>query len=167
MSLADGPRPGGRAARSPVCRLVAALLLAAAATLVSGCSSGTSGTSGTSVPGTTPATSSGAVIRSVGPAEFAREIASGRRYLVNVHTPDEGSIKGTDAAIPFDQIGDRAAELPKNRSAPLAVYCMTGNMSKDAVARLNTLGYTDIVELRGGMTAWRADDRALLPPAAD
>ncbi len=161
MSLADGPRPGVRAARSPVCRLVAALLLAAAATLVSGCSSGTS------VPGTTAATSSGAVIRSVGPAEFAREIASGRRYLVNVHTPDEGSIKGTDAAIPFDQIGDRAAELPKNRSAPLAVYCMTGNMSEDAVARLNTLGYTDIVELRGGMTAWRADDRALLPPAAD
>ena len=25
---------------------------------------------------------------------------------------------------------------------------------------------TDIVELRGGMTAWRADNRALLPPAA-
>ena len=148
-------------ARAPVCRRVAALLLAAAVTLAaSGCSSG-------DAPETPAATASGAAARTVGPAQFAREIASDRRYLVNVHTPDEGSIEGTDAAIPFDQIDDRAAELPNSRTAPLAVYCMTGNMSEEAVARLSALGYTDIVELRGGMTAWRADDRTLLPPATD
>lgn len=162
MSLAGRPRAGERTARGPKCRRLAALLLAAAATLVvSGCSSGTS------VPGTTAATSSGAVVRSVGPTEFAREIASGRRYLVNVHTPDEGSIEGTDAAIPFDQIDDHAGDLPNSRTAPLAVYCMTGSMSADAVTRLSALGYTDIVELRGGMMAWRASGRALLPPVAD
>lgn len=162
VRLASDPRAGRRSVRSSMCRRVAALLLAATATLgVSGCTSGTSG-SGASTP-----TSSEAVFRSVEPAAFASEIAGDRRYLINVHTPDEGSIEGTDASIPFDEIDDRAEELPTSLTTPLAVYCMSGNMSEDAATRLSALGYTDIVELRGGMMAWRADDRALLSSAAN
>lgn len=125
----------------------------------SGCSSETSGTQ----PGS--ATSSSPASRLLGPSEFATASASDRRYLLNVHTPDEGSIPGTDAAIPFDEIAAGARGLPKSRSTPLAVYCRTGDMSKTAVARLSTLGYTDVVELRGGMLAWQDDGRKLLPPA--
>ena len=38
-------------------------------------------------------------------------------------------------------------------------------MSAVAVGTLRDLGYTDVVELRGGMDAWVADGRELLPPA--
>lgn len=100
----------------------------------------------------------------VAPGEFAAVVGDEDVVTVNVHVPDEGSIPGTDAAIPFDQITARVAELPKERSTPLAVYCRTGQMSAEAVQTLGDLGYTDVVELRGGMEAWTADGRELLTP---
>lgn len=101
----------------------------------------------------------------VSPAEFADVIADEDVTVINVHVPDAGSIEGTDAAIPYDQIRSRSAELPQDLGAPLAVYCRSGRMSAEAVATLRDLGYTDVVELRGGMDAWVADGRELLPPA--
>ena len=106
-----------------------------------------------------------AAIVQLDPAGFAAVIAEPTTFVVNVHVPDEGSIPGTDAAIPYDRISDRSATLPADRAAPLAIYCKSGRMSALAAATLVELGYTDVVELRGGMDAWRADDRALLPPA--
>ncbi len=103
-----------------------------------------------------------AAVRLLDPAEFAAAIA-GDRVTINVHVPDEGSLPGTDLAVPFDRITAEAAQLPQDRGTPLAIYCMTGNMSAIAGPELTALGYTDIVELRGGMEAWQADGRQLLP----
>ena len=103
-----------------------------------------------------------AAVRPLDPAEFEAAIA-GERVTINVHVPDQGSLPGTDLAVPFDQITARAAELPHERSTPLAIYCMTGNMSAIAGPELTALGYTDVVELRGGMQAWQAAGRPLLP----
>lgn len=72
-------------------------------------------------------------------------------------------MEGTTAAIPFDQLAARADELPSDRSAPLAVYCRTGTMSETAVDALLRMGYVDVVELRGGMQAWTASGRTLVP----
>ena len=99
------------------------------------------------------------------PAQFATVLADDDVLVVNVHVPDEGSITGTDAAIPYDELRDRSAELPQDLDAAVAVYCKSGRMSADAVATLRDLGYTDVVELGGGMDAWVADGRELLPPA--
>lgn len=86
------------------------------------------------------------------PADFKREIAG--RFLVNVHVPDEGNIAGTSARIPFDQLRARSAELPADKNAPLAVYCKSGRMSAIAARDLQTLGYSNVIELSGGMNAW-------------
>jgi rhodanese-related sulfurtransferase len=103
-----------------------------------------------------------AAVRLLDPAEFAAAIAGGR-VTINVHVPDEGSVPGTDLAVPYDRITTQAAELPQDRSAPLAIYCRSGNMSAIAGPELTALGYTDVVELRGGMQAWQASGRPLLP----
>ena len=92
-------------------------------------------------------------------------LADADTFVVNVHVPDQGAIAGTDAAIPYDEVRDRSAELPQDLDAPLAVYCKSGRMSAEAVRTLRDLGYTDVVELRGGMDAWAAAGRELLPPA--
>lgn len=99
------------------------------------------------------------------PATFAATVADSRTFTINVHIPDAGSIAGTDAAIPFDAIAGNAAKLPQDRATPLAVYCLTGRMSAAAVPELAALGYTNITELRGGMDAWAASGRELLPPS--
>lgn len=119
-----------------------------------------------SAPGPQPSAASApqsSAARQVGPAEFASIVDRGQAFVINVHVPDEGSIAGTDAAIPFDQIRARAAELPQDRAAPLAVYCRSGRMSAIAMDTLTALGYRDVVELRGGMIGWQAEGRALVP----
>jgi phage shock protein E len=97
------------------------------------------------------------------PASFAKAVKAPGTVTINVHVPDAGSIRGTDLSIPFDQIGSSKARLPA-RSTRLAVYCRSGTMSAIAVLTLRTLGFTRIVELRGGMNAWRQTGRTLVPP---
>ena len=81
--------------------------------------------------------------------------------LVNVHVPYEGHIEGTDAFVPFDEI-ELWGDLPTNSETPIAVYCRSGNMSAEAAAALTALGYTDVVDLEGGMNAWTAAGNQLV-----
>lgn len=99
--------------------------------------------------------------RLVDPAEFAAAVAEPDRLTINVHVPFEGDIAGTDLSIPFDRIADQTDRLPADRSTALAIYCRSGPMSTTAAETLRDLGYTDVVELRGGMRAWQADGRPL------
>lgn len=99
--------------------------------------------------------------RLVGPDEFASAIAESDRLTINVHVPFEGDIAGTDLSIPFDRIPEQADRLPSDRDAPIAIYCRTGPMSATAAEALRSLGYTDVVELKGGMKAWQASGRPL------
>lgn len=107
-------------------------------------------------------TSPQAAVDGAAPAEFAALVSRPETFVLNVHTPDEGSIAGTDAAIPFDQLQQRAGELP-DRSTTMAVYCRTGRMSAEALPTLRELGFTRLTELSGGMVAWQADGFELQP----
>ncbi|BBX29437.1 rhodanese-like domain-containing protein [Mycolicibacterium alvei] len=115
-----------------------------------------------------PAASTGAAAvsvvphRLVGPDEFATAIGESDRMTINVHVPFEGDIAGTDLSIPFDRIAERADRLPADRGAPIAIYCRTGPMSATAAEALKSLGYADVVELKGGMKAWQASGRPLV-----
>lgn len=99
--------------------------------------------------------------RLIGPGEFAAAIADPARVTINVHVPFEGNIPGTDLSIPFDRIAEHAAELPTDKNTPLAVYCRSGPMSTAAATTLHDLGYTDVVELQGGMRSWQQSGRPL------
>lgn len=138
--------------------LYATTTVAAAVLLMAGCAANTA-------PVDAP-TNASSVARQLETEAFAAEVDSGERFVINVHTPDEGGIEGTDANIPFDQLEERVAELPQDRTAALAVYCKSGRMSEIAAKTLAGMGYVDLVELRGGMDAWEADGRPLLTPTA-
>lgn len=80
--------------------------------------------------------------------------------LINVHIPYEGNIAGTDQYVAFDQILDWDG-LPEDRGVPIVLYCRSGNMSGQAAGELANAGYTNIVDLEGGMNAWAATGRDL------
>ncbi len=75
-------------------------------------------------------------------------------FFVNVHVPYEGEIKGTDAFIPYNEIGNSPDELPKDKNAKIVLYCRSGRMSGIAKEMLAKLGYTNVSDLAGGMLDW-------------
>ncbi|GIV00289.1 MAG: hypothetical protein KatS3mg014_1904 [Actinomycetota bacterium] len=96
----------------------AALLVAVAASLVFGLGSRTG--DGAGGPG---------AWTDVSPERLAGMLAEGDPCVVNVHVPYQGEIPGTDAFIPYDEIGARMSELPSDRGAEIVLYCRSGRMS--------------------------------------
>ena len=76
-------------------------------------------------------------------------------FLVDVHTPEQKHIKGTDVFIPYNEIGKYQDKLPKDKSTPLYLYCEGGPMGNAAARSLHELGYSDLTNLKGGAAAWR------------
>ncbi|WP_326548638.1 rhodanese-like domain-containing protein [Mycolicibacterium sp. ND9-15] len=146
----------GSAGHSSVSRWLAGALTAFGVMVLGACASEDSRPTSTSHPETASAA------RLVDSDEFAAAIAEPARITLNVHVPFEGDIPGTDLSIPFDQIQTQADRLPADRDTALAIYCRSGPMSTVAAETLRDLGYTDVVELRGGMRAWQADGRPVL-----
>ena len=63
--------------------------------------------------------------------------------------------------IPYEEVGERAQELPLDR--PLVLYCASGIRSSLAASILES-GGREVANLRGGFTAWR---NAQLPVSHD
>lgn len=91
----------------------------------------------------------------VSPEEFSRLAQSEKAFVVDVHTPEQTHIPGTDAFIPYDQIQENQDKLPSDKSTPILVYCRSGSMSAEASKELARLGYTTIYDLEGGTDAYK------------
>lgn len=102
------------------------------------------------------------------PDSYAAAIARPDRLTVDVHVPFEGTLPHTDLAVPYTEVADAVARgvLPADRATPIAVYCRSGPMSAEAAATLSRLGYRDVLDLAGGMRAWTASGRPILPNPA-
>jgi rhodanese-related sulfurtransferase len=132
-------------------------------------SNGSGAGSGAAAAGTTGGPANGTVIQANGgqwtnitPDTLAGMMTRKDFTLLNVKTPYIGEIQGTDLYIPYTELATRAAELPSDKSAPIVVYCRTGNESAIAAQTLLDLGYTNIENLAGGMTAWTASGRPIV-----
>ncbi len=113
--------------------------------------------------------SDGTVVQGVGghwtnvtPAKLTSMLAAKDFTLLNVKTPYVGEIRGTDLYVPYTDLAARAAELPTDKAAKIVVYCRSGNESAIAAQSLLDLGYTNIDNLDGGMTAWTAGGGTLV-----
>ncbi|MBM4427300.1 MAG: rhodanese-like domain-containing protein [Chloroflexi bacterium] len=76
--------------------------------------------------------------------------------MLNVYTPWEKDIPQTDLRIGYDVLAENLHQLPAEKDAKIVVYCLSGGMSKKAVATLVTNGYTNIWMIDGGLTSWEA-----------
>jgi rhodanese-related sulfurtransferase len=58
------------------------------------------------------------------------------------------------ALVPLSEFGERFQELPRDR--PLLMMCAGGTRSAAATAHLLRNGYTDVVNVAGGIKDWEA-----------
>ena len=82
--------------------------------------------------------------------------------LINVHIPYDGEIPQTDSFIPYDKIEENADRLPQEKNAKIVIYCRSDRMSNIASVNLVEMGYTNVLNLKGGMKAWKASGYALI-----
>ena len=92
----------------------------------------------------------------ISPSELNSLIQQQDIFLVDVHTPQQRHIKGTDAFIPYDQVEKYTDRLPQDKATPIYVYCEGGPMGNAAAKSLHQMGYTHLTNLEGGAAAWRA-----------
>lgn len=82
--------------------------------------------------------------------------------LINTHIPYEGELSQTDAFIPYNEIEANLSQLPADKNARIVLYCRSGRMSTEAAQTLVNLGYTNVVEVDGGMQAWETAGNELI-----
>jgi phage shock protein E len=58
--------------------------------------------------------------------------------------------------VPLDQLHTGIARVAPDKSAPLAVYCLSGSRASSAVGILKGLGYSSVVNI-GGIGAWTGE----------
>lgn len=110
-----------------------------------------------------------AAYQDVSVAEFDAILAVRDPFVVDVHTPEQAHLAGTDAFIDYTQVGNRLGEFPADKNTEILVYCRTGSMSQTASQVLINAGYTNVKNLVGGLTAWKEQHQGvfLTPESQD
>ena len=90
------------------------------------------------------------------PEIYKLKLENSPRQFVDVRTPQEynsGYIDGAEN-IDFKAEGFLSKMDKFDRNEPVYIYCRSGNRSSKAAAQLSEMGFTNIIDLKGGYKAW-------------
>jgi rhodanese-related sulfurtransferase len=101
--------------------------------------------------GTAPRETSAGMID---PRELEAWMRDGSAEVIDVREPDEHAREHIPGArlVPLSRFDP--AGVPHGRT--LVLHCKSGKRSAEAAARLAAAGRTDVVQLKGGIEAWKA-----------
>ncbi|WP_222982978.1 rhodanese-like domain-containing protein [Flagellimonas meishanensis] len=97
-------------------------------------------------------------IKILDPETYKKAIAKPKVQLVDVRTAREfnaGHIKGAQNMDFFQRSTFEAGFSKMDKSQPVYLYCQSGNRSQKAAKRLLRMGFTEVLDLKGGYKAWK------------
>jgi rhodanese-related sulfurtransferase len=103
-------------------------------------------------------------VKGLGPDDVEAELAAGDAVLVDLREAEELTANGRIADsvhVPRGMLEFRADPTSPYHQAPLdpskriILHCASGGRSALAAATLQSMGYTDVAHLDGGITAWK------------
>lgn len=95
-------------------------------------------------------------IKSISPADLERRLAAGEKLvLIDVRERQEFQGGHLDGALlyPLMTVGQGLRGIEKD--APIVLICRSGNRSAGAYRVLKQQGYTNLLNLAGGMLEWK------------
>lgn len=100
----------------------------------------------------------------IGPVEFEKAVTTEKVQVLDVRTAGEFKTGHLKDALLADwnnqqQFTDRVQYVDKDK--PVYIYCLAGGRSAAAATWLRNNGYKNVVELDGGINAWKRDNLPL------
>ena len=97
-------------------------------------------------------------IKEVSPMEAETAVSKAYSQFIDVRTPEEYSAGHAARAvnIPLDTLPANLDRLEKNE--PVYLICESGGRSQQAGAYLKSVGFNNVLNIRGGTAAWRQAD---------
>ncbi|WJY26854.1 rhodanese-like domain-containing protein [Sporosarcina trichiuri] len=94
-------------------------------------------------------------VRTVSPEVVKPLLKQKGNQFIDVRTPGEYSGRHVKEfkSIPLNDLPKRLGELDKDK--PVYVICQSGMRSGRAASLLKKKGFSDVVNVKGGMSAWR------------
>jgi rhodanese-related sulfurtransferase len=90
--------------------------------------------------------------------DFALELMETEPVIIDVRTEGEwdsdGYIEGA-TFVTVTTIAQNLDKLPADLDTPIVVYCKAGTRGQFAMITLQVMGYSDVRNLSGGITAWK------------
>lgn len=102
----------------------------------------------------------------VAPAEFEKGLQAKGAQLLDVRRPEEykeGHLKGAALANWQDEKQFQAEAAKLDKSKPVYVYCLAGIRGDKAATWLTKNGFTHVVNLDGGIKAWKEAGKPVEP----
>ena len=97
------------------------------------------------------------------PLQAVQKINQGDLAIVDISSAadfSKGHLVGS-THIALSRFSKPDPELDKMKTSPVLVVCKNGNSAHQAAAKLVKSGATDVAVLKGGATAWAADQYPL------
>ena len=97
------------------------------------------------------------VVPEEAPGEIAKRLAAGENLaVIDVRDPDEFRDGHLEAATNISRgfLEFRVGTTVSEPSTPIVVYCQTGLRSMLAAKALKDLGYSTVINLKGGYQKW-------------
>ncbi|MFA6921487.1 MAG: rhodanese-like domain-containing protein [Gallionella sp.] len=92
-------------------------------------------------------------------AKAAQSMKQQGALLLDVREPEEFSAVHVQDAklIPLGELEARLPEIATYKDRPIVVMCRSGHRSARAVSLLKEAGYSQVSNIKGGITAWEKD----------
>lgn len=92
----------------------------------------------------------------VTPHEVHEAQARGEVLLIDVREPHEHAHERLPEALPMPLSRFDPSALPPAGERTIVLHCLGGQRSATAAARCHAAGLTKVVNMRGGLNAWKA-----------
>ncbi len=89
--------------------------------------------------------------KSVSPDEFVKLMKEPGVFAIRAPNSFPKILEGTDLVMESENLNDYADKLPGDKNTKILVYCRRGNASRYACQLLLNAGYTNIINLEGGL----------------